>query len=80
MSKRKPTQAERLLVWLRQNPGSSGMDIIVALRIPKYTSRISDLREAGHRIDCWTDKDGTARYTVKEPNPVQVALFFAEAS
>jgi hypothetical protein len=77
---KQPTQAERLLVWLRQNPGSSSLDITLALRIVNVTGRVSDLRAAGHRIDCWTDKDGTARYTLREPEPVQVALFFAEAS
>jgi hypothetical protein len=76
----KQTQAERLLIWLRQNPGSSSLDITLALRIVNTTGRISDLRAAGHVIDCWTDKDGVARYTLREPDAVQVALFFAEAS
>jgi hypothetical protein len=67
---KKPTQAERLLLWLRQNPGSTGMDIVVALRIPKYTSRISDLRAAGYVVECWADDKGIDRYTVREPRPV----------
>jgi hypothetical protein len=67
---KKPTQTERLLTWLRQNPGSSSLEVTIALRIVNVTGRVSDLRAAGHVIDCWTDKDGVARYTVKEPAPV----------
>jgi hypothetical protein len=74
------TQAARLLTWLRQNPGSSSLDVTLALRIVNVTGRVSDLRAAGYVVDCWHDKDGVARYTVREPEPVQVALFFAEAS
>lgn len=74
------TQTERLLTWLRQNPGSSSLDITIALRIVNVTGRVSDLRAAGYVVDCWTDDKGVARYTVREPEPVQVALFFAEAS
>ena len=75
-----PTQTQRLLVWLRQNPGSSSLDITLALKIVNTTGRISDLRASGLRIDCREDKSGVARYYVIEPEPVQVALFFAEAS
>ena len=48
---KKPTQAERLLTWLRQNPGSSSLDITLALRIVNTTGRISDLRASGLRIE-----------------------------
>lgn len=61
------TQKARLLQWLRQNPGSSSLEVTIALRIVNTTGRISDLRADGHVIECWTDKDGVARYTVKEP-------------
>lgn len=57
-----PTQTERLLTYLRQNPGISSLEITLALRIVNVTGRISDLRAAGHVIDCREDKTGTARY------------------
>jgi hypothetical protein len=68
------TQAARLLTWLRQNPGSTGMDIVVALRIPKYTSRISDLRAAGYIVECWADDKGIDRYTVRDRPPVTTGV------
>lgn len=63
----KTSQKDRLLMWLRQNPGSSGMEIITALRMPKYTSRISDLRAAGHIVECRQDKHGVDRYYLVVP-------------
>lgn len=75
----RPTQVERLVRWLRANPGASGMEIITALRLPKYTSRISDARDQGIDIVCFKDADGVNRYRVVEPRPVtageQVALW-----
>jgi hypothetical protein len=75
---RPDSQSARLLAWLRANPGASSLDITLALRIVNTTGRISDLRAAGYVIDCREDKVGVARYVVVEPEPVQVALFFAE--
>ncbi len=69
---KKPTQSERLLVWLRQNPGASSLDITLALRIVNTTGRISDLRASGVVIDCVEDKSHVARYYVREQRPAPV--------
>lgn len=74
------SQSARLLRWLRENPGASSLDITLALRIINVTGRVSDLRAAGYVIDCRKDEAGVDRYVVVEPEPVQVALFFAEAN
>lgn len=72
------TQADRLLRWLRANPGASSIEITFALRIVNVTGRISDLRQEGFVIECVRGKDHVDRYHVVEPEPVQVALFFGE--
>lgn len=61
---RKMTQAERLLVHLTNHPGATALELVSELRIPKYTSRISDLRKQGHVIDCRTRSDGQPGYFV----------------
>lgn len=67
------TQSDRLLRWLRANPGSSSLEITLATRIVNVTGRISDLRSEGHVIECVRDKAGVARYVVREPSE-QLAL------
>jgi hypothetical protein len=79
-SLREGTQARRLLDWLRANPGSSSLEMTLALGIVNTTGRISDIRASGVVVDCREDKAGVARYRIVDPEPVQVALFFAEAS
>jgi hypothetical protein len=74
------SQCARLLAWLRANPGSSSLEVTMALRIVNVTGRVSDLRAAGHIVECLTDDAGVKRYRIVDPEPVQVALFFAEAS
>ena len=54
----KETQPERLLRYLRANPGASSLEIVRDCLIVNTTGRISDLRAAGHRIDCRKRKDG----------------------
>jgi hypothetical protein len=58
------TQTERLLAFLKGNPGASSLEITLATRIVNVTGRVSDLRAAGHRIECVKDDDGVARYVV----------------
>jgi hypothetical protein len=67
------TQTERLVRYLRTHPGASGMEIIAALALPKYTSRISDARAAGFDVVC-VKKGGLNRYYLREA-PVQQAMF-----
>lgn len=64
------TQTERLIRYLRANPGASGMELVTALRMPKYTSRISDARDQGIDIVCFKDDKGVNRYRVVDPRPV----------
>lgn len=68
------TQVERLVRFLRSHPGASGMEIITALALPKYTSRISDARDQGIDIECFRRGDGVNGYRVVE-RPVQTVLF-----
>ena len=63
----KPTQTQRLLNWLRHNPGQSSIEITMALRIVNVTGRVSDLRAAGHIIECRQDKQGVDRYYLVVP-------------
>ena len=60
------TQADRLLRWLRANPGASSLEMTLALGIVNTTGRISDCRAAGFVIECREDKAGVARYYVRE--------------
>lgn len=67
-----PTQAERLLAWLRANPGASSLEMTMALAIVNTTGRISDIRASGVVVECIEDKIGVARYYVRDPNPEPV--------
>ncbi len=60
-------QTDRLIRWLRENPGSTGLEIVKALSLPKYTSRISDARAAGVNVVCVRRDDGRRVYYVTEP-------------
>lgn len=66
------TQVERLVAYLRSHPGASGLEIVHALSLPKYTSRISDARKQGFDIICATRPDGNKGYTLRE-QPVQLS-------
>lgn len=67
------TQTEKLLAYLRANPGASAMELVTVLRIPKYTSRISDLRKSGVDVVVERDAQGVNRYRVVE-KPQQMAV------
>lgn len=60
------TQTERLIAYLRTHPMASGLEIIHALNLPKYTSRISDARALGVDIRCEKRSDGRRGYVVVE--------------
>lgn len=63
------SQAARLLAWLRANPGSSSIEVTMALRIVNVTGRISDLRARGVVVEC-RSVEGVDRYFIREPRPV----------
>lgn len=69
-----PTQVDRLVTYLRANPGATGLEIVRALAMPKYTGRISDARQQGHVIDCRKRHDGRDGYWLIE-GPQQLAAF-----
>ena len=68
------TQTARLIDYLRSHPEASGLEIVKALSLPKYTSRISDARAQGVDIRCIRRFDGRKGYVVVDPEPVQMAL------
>ena len=67
-------QQDRLVEYLRANPGASSLDIIRDLRLINTTGRISDARREGHVIDAWRGRDGVWRFRLVE-EPVQMAAF-----
>jgi hypothetical protein len=76
------TQNDRVLAFLRANPGATAMDVAHGCHpwVSNPRARISDLRAAGHVIDVVKRSDGKNGFVVREPELVQTALFFAEAS
>ena len=67
-------QADRLLHYLRLNPGASSLDIIRDLGVVNTTGRISDLRARGHVIDCRRRADRLLGYWVVETAQLELAL------
>ena len=71
------TQTNRLVTFLRHNPGASSWEITVATRIINVTGRVSDARAQGYVIDAVRDEAGVFRYYLREVQPVaagQIAL------
>lgn len=64
------TQVDRLVAYLRTHPAASGLEIVRALDMPKYTGRISDARAQGYDVVCETRSDGRKGYRVIEPRRV----------
>jgi hypothetical protein len=79
-----PSQNERVLAYLKAHPGATALDIAHGCHpwVSNPRARISDLRANGHRIELVKREDGRNGFRVVEPltEPVQVALFFADAS
>ena len=67
------TQADRLLAFLRANPGASSLEVTLGTRIVNVTGRVSDLRAAGYTVLCIRDLEGVRRYRVVE-RPTQLTL------
>ncbi len=69
------TQTTRLIEYLRTHPQASGLEIIAALHLPKYTSRISDARAAGFEIVCERRSDNVRGYRlVEKPRQLEIGL------
>jgi hypothetical protein len=67
------TQTDRLVRFLRANPGTSSLELTVALRLVNVTGRVSDARAEGYVIDA-VRVDGVFRYYLREA-PVQLVAF-----
>lgn len=74
------TQTERLVAYLRTHPEATSLEVTMACGIVNVTGRVSDARAAGFDVRCARRSDGRQGYQLVEPEPVQVALFFADAS
>lgn len=70
------TQVERLLAYLRANPGASTMELQLALRpfVSNPRARISDARARGINVECVKRGDGQRGFRVVE-EPVQMVAF-----
>lgn len=65
------TQVERLIRYLRANPGASSLEIIRDCLIVNTTGRISDIRALpGYDVRCAKRRDGYDGYWLVEPRPV----------
>jgi hypothetical protein len=74
------TQTDRLVAFLRTHPEATSLEITLATAICNVTGRVSDARAQGIDIRCERRSDGRQGYRIVEPELVQTALFFAEAS
>lgn len=74
------TQTERVVAFIRSHPEATSLEITLATGCVNVTGRVSDARAQGIDIVCERRSDGRQGYRVVDPEPVQVALFFAEAS
>lgn len=68
------TDTARVVQYLREHPGSSVMEVRFDLFISNVTARMSDARAEGIKFAKWRDERGIYRYSVVEPEPVQMAL------
>lgn len=70
----KATQVARLIDYLRSHPYATGLEIVQALAMPKYTSRISDARDQGYDVVCETRTDGRKGYVLRERQRVTTGV------
>jgi hypothetical protein len=67
------SQTDRVVRFIRANPGASSWEITLATGAVNVTGRISDARAEGHLIECKRRADKRQGYTLVEA-PVQLAL------
>jgi hypothetical protein len=68
------SQTERLVRWLRANPGSTSLEITMALGLVNVTGRVSDARSAGFVIDCRRRTDKRQAYYLVEQAQQELGL------
>lgn len=67
------SQTERLLRYVRANPGATSLEITLATNLVNVTGRVSDARAAGFVVECRRRDDGNKGYWIVE-QPVQLTL------
>ena len=70
------TQTDRVLAFLRANPGATSLDVAHGCSpwISNPRARISDLRAAGHVIEPIRRPDGKTGFRVVEPGQGTLGL------
>jgi hypothetical protein len=68
------SQTDRLVQFLRANPGVSSLELTVALRLVNVTGRVSDARTEGYVIDVVRGSDRVFRYYLREPAQMALSL------
>lgn len=68
------TQTQRLIAFLRQNPGSTSLEITLATSLVNVTGRVSDARAAGFVVDCRKRTDGRKGYWIVERDQLELPL------
>ena len=68
------TQTERLIGFLRENPGASSLEVTLSCGIVNVTGRVSDIRaRPGLDVVCRKRRDKVSGYWLVEA-PVQMAV------
>jgi hypothetical protein len=68
------TQTDRLQAYLSSHPGSSSLEITLAIGCVNVTGRVSDLRAKGVEVQARRDRDGVFRYRIVEPGQLEAGL------
>lgn len=71
------TQTQRVVAWIRANPGTTVMELQLALHpfVSNPRARISDARAAGHVIECARRFDGQMGFRLIEaPEQLEMRL------
>lgn len=68
------TQTDRLLRYLRANPGATSLEVTLERAIVNVTGRVSDARAEGHLIECRRRTDKRQGYWIVEPGQGTLGL------
>lgn len=68
------TQTDRLIRYLRANPGATSLEITMALAVVNVTGRVSDARAEGFVIECRKRTDKRQGYWIVEPGQRELGL------
>lgn len=68
------TQTERLIRYVRANPGATSLEITLATSLVNVTGRVSDARAAGFVVECRTRTDKRKGYWLVEQAQQELGL------